>query len=87
MAEDKWLRIMEMVFGLVNEIDTALNEVDADPLEVIGEDDHGSPEDWGEPQDNDMQLLDVCLVCGVCTADLAYHLDHNIECAQALRYV
>ena len=87
MAEDKWIRIMEMVFGLVNEIDTALNEVDAEPINSIGMDDHGEPNDWGEPQDNDMQLLDVCLVCGVCTADLSYHLDHNIECAQALRYV
>ena len=34
MAEEKWLRIMEMVFGLVDEIDQALNEVDAEPEEL-----------------------------------------------------
>ena len=88
MVEDKWLKIMEMVFGLVNEIDSALNEVDAEPLDTLIEDDHGEPNDWTEEDDGkDIQLLDVCLVCGVCTADLKYHLDHNIECAQALRHI
>jgi len=88
MVEDKWMRIMEMVFGLVNEIDSALNEVDAEPLDTLIQDDHGYPDDWIEEDDgNDIQLLDVCLVCGVCTADLKYHLDHNLECAQALRHV
>jgi hypothetical protein len=89
MAEEKWLRIMEMVFGLVNEIDQALNEVDSEPLETLIEDDHGEPDDWTETEEleKDLEVLDVCLVCGTCTSDLSYHLDHNIECAQALRYV
>ncbi len=89
MAEEKWLRIMEMVFGLVDEIDQALNEVDAEPPETLIEDDHGEPDDWEEIDEleKDLEVLDVCLVCGTCTSDLKYHLDHNIECAQALRYV
>lgn len=89
MVEDKWLRIMEMVFGLVNEIDDALNEVDAEPEDTLIMDDHGEPDDWSEVEETnqDLEVLDVCLVCGTCTSDLQYHLDHNIECAQALRYV
>ncbi len=88
MAADKWLRIMEMSIGLVNEICSALDEVDAEPLDTLIEDDHGEPDDFDQDMDeNDIQLLDVCLVCGVCTADLKYHLDHNIECAQALRHI
>tara|TARA_B100000575_G_C23138410_1_gene661929 strand:- start:1782 stop:2051 length:270 start_codon:yes stop_codon:yes gene_type:complete len=89
MVEDKWMRIMEMVFGLVNEIDEALHEVDAEPIDTLIEDDHGEPDDWIEEEEviKGLEVLDVCLVCGTCTADLQYHLDHNIECAQALRYV
>ncbi len=88
MVEDKWMRIMEMVLGLVVEIDSALHEVDAEPLDTLIEDDHGFPDDYDQDlSEADIQLLDVCLVCGVCTADLKYHLDHNLECAQALRHV
>ncbi len=86
MEQTKWVRIMEMVFGLVDEIDQALNEVDAEPIDTLIEDDHGEPDDWTEIEELDpnVQLLDVCLVCGTCTADLKYHLSHNIECRQAL---
>ena len=89
MVEDKWLKIMETVLGLVNEIDQALNEVDAEPEDSLIMDDHGEPDDWTEEEEviNDLEVLDVCLVCGTCTSDLQYHLNHNIECAQALRYV
>lgn len=87
MAENKWLRIMELAFGLVNEIDEALNEVDAEPIDTLVEDDHGHPNDWEEIPDTDIQLLDVCLVCGVCTSDLKFHLSQNIECRQALDMV
>ena len=34
MEQTKWVRIMEMVFGLVDEIDQALNEVDAEPIDT-----------------------------------------------------
>ena len=89
MVEDKWLKIMETVFGLVNEMDQAVNEVDAEPEDSLIMDDHGEPDDWTEEEEviNDLEVLDVCLVCGTCTSDLQYHLNHNIECAQALRYV
>ena len=88
MAEDKWVRIMEMVFGLVNEIDEALNEVDAQPIETIGEDDHSTVNDFDESEEFDttLEILDVCINCGVCTSDLKYHLKHNVDCRQALRY-
>jgi len=87
MAEEKWLRIMEMVFGLVDEIDQALNEVDSEPQDTLIEDDHGEPSDWEEEQDSqDLEVMDVCLNCGCVTRDLKYHLDHNIQCQQALRW-
>lgn len=87
MAEEKWLRIMEMVFGLVDEIDQALNEVDSEPQDTLIEDDHGEPSDWEEEQDSqEIEVMDVCLHCGCVTRDLKYHLDHNIECHQAIRW-
>tara|TARA_X000001036_G_C20668776_1_gene801683 strand:+ start:1001 stop:1267 length:267 start_codon:yes stop_codon:yes gene_type:complete len=87
MAEEKWLRIMEMVFGLVDEIDQALNEVDSEPQDTLIEDDHGEPSDWEEEQDSQViEVMDVCLHCGCVTRDLKYHLDHNIECHQAIRW-
>ena len=87
MAEEKWLRIMEMVFGLVDEIDQALNEVDSEPQDTLIEDDHGEPSDWEEEQDSQViEVMDVCLYCGCVTRDLKYHLDHNIECHQAIRW-
>jgi len=87
MAEEKWLRIMEMVFGLVNEIDQALNEVDQDPVDTIGMDDHGEPDDWSEEEDSkSLEVMDVCLHCGCVTRDLQYHIDQNVECRQAIRW-
>ena len=88
MAEEKWIRIMEMVFGLVNEIDQALNEVDSEPLDQIGQDDHGSPDDWIESEEDTshVEVMDVCLHCGCVTRDLEYHIDQNVDCRQALRW-
>tara|TARA_R100001198_G_C5190477_1_gene183360 strand:+ start:216 stop:464 length:249 start_codon:yes stop_codon:yes gene_type:complete len=81
------MRIMELVFGLVNEIDEALNEVDAEPHDTLIMDDHGEPDDWTEEEDSrTLEVLEVCLHCGCVTQDLKYHIDQNIECRQAIRW-
>ena len=72
-----WMRVMELAFGLLNEIDLALNEVDEEP--PITEDGHPNIDDdhpdaiWGfSDQDigdvihenTTFHIIDICVGCG-----------------------
>ena len=72
-----WMRVMELAFGLLNEIDLALNEVDEEPpmeedgLPNIDDDDPLSL--WGlSDQDigdviheiETLHIIDICTRCG-----------------------
>jgi len=77
MARNTWMRIMEMAFGLLNEIDVALNEVDEEPpVEENGQqsvDDDDPLTLWGlSDQDigdvihetETLHIIDICTRCG-----------------------
>ena len=72
-----WMRIMELAFGLLNEIDVALNEVDQDPpitedgLPNIDDDDPSSiwgfsDQDIGDVihENETLHIIDICTRCG-----------------------
>ncbi len=73
---EAWLRIMELAFGLLNEIDSALAEVDEDP--PIEEDGAPSVDDddpltvWGlrdsvgdvMHESDTLHIIEICIRCG-----------------------
>ena len=72
-----WMRVMELAFGLLNEIDLALNEVDEEPPVTedgspnIDDDDPSSiwgftDHDIGDVihENTTFHIIDICLECG-----------------------